>query len=153
MPLDAFLSPQPGAGAVRRIGTLAARTWHTKLYAPACSVGGLRPEDLAAAERAYRSGIAGPVAAPAAGFALLRTGCENGSLAFSAHWWEGAELHRTTLLLPGCDGPPRRQPDAAGQVGNVDEVMLMAREAAAWRRCVLDADAPSLDAYLAECCA
>ena len=31
--------------------------------------------------------------------------------------------------------------------------MLMAREAAAWRRCVLDADAPSLDAYLAECCA
>jgi len=31
--------------------------------------------------------------------------------------------------------------------------MLMAREAVAWRRWLLDADAPSLDAYLAECCA
>lgn len=86
-----------------------------------------------------------------AGFALLRPGCGNGSLVLLAYWWEGTELHRTALLLPGCGGPPRRQPDAAGR--DVDEVMLMAREAAAWRRCVLDADAPSLDAYLAECCA
>ncbi len=153
MPLDALLPSQPGAGALRRIGTLAARTWCAKLYAPAWSVSSLRPEDLAAAERAYRAGIAGPIAALAAGFALLRPGCKDGSLAFSAHWWEGAELHRTILLLPGCGGPPRRQPDAAGRVGDVDEVMLMAREAAAWRRCVLDADAPSLDAYLAERCA
>ena len=153
MPLDALLPSQPGAGAVWRIGTLAARTWRAKLYAPALAAGGLRPEDLAAAERAYRAGIAGPVAAPTAGFALLRPGCGNGSLVFSAHWWEGAELHRTTLLLPGCGGPPRRQPDAAGRVGDVDEVLLMAREAAAWCRCVLDADRPSLDAYLSECCA
>ena len=39
------------------------------------------------------------------------------------------------------------------RVGDVDEVLLMAREAAAWGRCVLDADAPSLDVYLAESCA
>ncbi len=153
MPLDALLPPQPGAGALRRIGILAARNWRAKLYAPVSAAGCLRPEDLAAAERAYRAGIAGPVAAPAAGFALLRPGPESGSLKLSAHWWEGAELHRTTLLLPGCGGPPRRQPDAAGRVGDVDEVLLMAREAVAWRRCVLDPDRPSLDAYLAECCA
>ena len=153
MPLDALPSPsQPGAGALRRIGTLAARNWRAKLYAPALAADGLRPEDLAAAKRAYRAGIAGPVAAPATGFALLRPGCGDSSLVFSAHWWEGTELHRTTLLLPGCGGPPRRQPDAAGRVGDVDEILLMAREAAAWRRCVLDADRPSLDAYLAECC-
>jgi hypothetical protein len=138
---------------LRRIGTLAARNWRAKLYAPVSAAGGLRPEDLAAAERAYRACIAGPVAAPTAGFALLRPGCGEGSLAFSAHWWEGAELHRTSLLVPGSGGPLRRQPDAAGQVGDVDEILLMAREAAAWRRCVLDADRPSLDAYLAECCA
>jgi len=71
---------------------------------------------------------------------------------FSAYWWEDAGLHRTILLLPGCGGPSRRQPDAAGRVGDVDEVLLMAREAAAWCRCVLDADRPSLDAYLSECC-
>ena len=141
------------AGALRRIGTLAAWNWHAKLYAPASSAGGLRPEDLAAAKRAYRAGIAGSVVAPAAGFALLRPVCGDGGLVFSAHWWEGAELHRTTLLLPGCGGPPRRQPDAAGRVGDVDEMLLMAHEAAAWRRWVLDADRPSLDAYLAECCA
>ena len=151
MPLDALLSPKPGAGALRRIGILAARTWRAKLYAPVSAAGGLRPKDLAAAERAYRASIAGSVAAPAAGFALLRPGHESGSLRLSAHWWEGAELHRTALVLPGCGGPPWR--GDAGRVGDVGEVLLMAREAAAWRRCVLDADAPSLDAYLAECCA
>ncbi len=153
MPLDVLLPPQPGAGTIQRVGTLAARTWRAKLYAPALAAGGLRPEDLAAAGRTYRAGIAGPVAAPTAGFALLRPGCGDGSLVFSAYWWEGAELHRTTLLMPGCGGSPRRWPDATGQVGDVDEVLLMAREAAAWRRCVLDADRPSLDAYSAECCA
>lgn len=151
MPLDALLPPQPGAGALRRISTLVARNWRAKLYAPASAAGGLRPEDLAAAERAYHAGIAGPVAALAAGFALLRPGHESGSLELSAHWWEDAELYRTALLLPGCGGPPRR--GDAGRIGDVGEVLLMAREAAAWGRCVLDADRPSLDAYLAECCA
>ena len=153
MPFDAPLPSQPGASALRRIGTLATRNWRAKLYAPALAAAGLQAEDLAAVERAYRAGIAGPVAAPVAGFALLRPGYGDGSLALSAHWWEGAELHRASLLLPGCGGPSRRQPDAAGWVGDVDEVLLMAREAAAWRRCVLEADPPSLDAYSAECCA
>ena len=150
MPLDALLLPQPGAGAVRRIGTVAARTSCAKLYASVSAVGGLQPEDLAVAERAWRASIAGPIAAPAAGFAVLRPGCEGG-LTFHTHWWAGAELHRTALLLPGCGGPPHR--GDSGRVGDVDEVLLMAREAAAWRRWVLDAGAPSLDAYLAECCA
>jgi hypothetical protein len=82
---------------------------------------------------------------------MLRPGCGDGSLVFSANWWEGAALHRTTLLLPGCDDLPQRQPDTAERVGNVDEVLLMTREAVAWRRCALDVDRPSLAAYLAEC--
>ena len=154
MPLDALSDPlRPGASAVRRIGFLVAGTWRAKLYAPALLADGLRAEDLAAAKRAYRAGVADPFTAPTAGFALLWPNGGNGGLVFSAQWWVGAVLHRAALLLPACGGPPRRQPDAAGRVGNVDEVMLMAREAASWCRCVLDAETPSLDAYLAECCA
>ena len=135
---------------MRRIGILATQNWHAKLYAPVLDADGLRPEDLAAARRAHRAAVAAPDATATAGFALLRPGCRDGGLFLSVYWWEGTALHRTVLLLPGCGGPPRR--DDAGRVGNVDEVLLMAREAAAWRRCVLDTDAPSLDAYLAECC-
>ncbi len=152
MPLDATCLPTPATGALRRIGTLAARGWRAKLYAPAMDAAGLQPEDLAAAGRAFRAGIAGPDTAPVAGFALLRPGATHGSLVLSAHWWVGDELHRTVRLLPGCGGPPRR-PDDPSRVGNVVEVLLMAREAIAWRQCVGEADFPSLDAYLGECCA
>ena len=152
MPLDVTAFPAPASSrALQRIGALAAHGWHAKLYAPMAEAGGLRPEDLAAAARAFRAGIATQAASPVAGFALLRPACDAGGLAFSAFWWEGAALHRAALLLPGCAIPPRR--DGAGRIGDVDEVLLMAREAAAWRRCVLDADRPSLDAYRAECCA
>jgi len=154
MPLDT-MPPQtaPGTGTLRRVGTLSARCWQAKLYALAVEAAGLRPEDLAAAERAYRAGIAAPGTARVAGFALLRLGDEPGSLVLSAFWWEGATLHRVARMLPGCGSPPRRPSDVAERIGDVDEVLLMAREAAAWRRCVLDADMPSIDAYLAECCA
>lgn len=141
MPLDATCPP-----------ALAARGWRAKLYAPAAAADGLRPEDPAAAARTYRASIAAPGTAGMAGFALLRPGAVPGSLILSAHWWEGDVLHRTARLLPGCGGPPCRTGDA-GRVGDVDEVLLAAREATAWRRCVGDADVPSLDAYLAECCA
>jgi hypothetical protein len=153
MSFDATLSHQPGASAVRRIGTLAARSWRASLYAPASAACARRPEDLAAVQRAYHAGIVGPFAAPTYGFCLLRSYCEDGDLALFSHWWEGTELHRTVLLLLGCGSPPRRQPDAAECLGTVAEVLLMARQAMAWRRCVLNADVPSSDAYLAECCA
>jgi len=152
MPLDATCLPTPATGALRRIGTLIARGWRAKLYALAMEAAGLRSEDLAAAGRVFRAGIAGPDTAPVAGFALLRPGALPGSLVLSAYWWEGDTLNRTVRLLPGCGGPPRR-PDDAGRVGNIDEVLLIAREAVAWRRYVGEADPPSLDAYLAECCA
>ncbi len=152
MPLDATCPPAPATGALRRIGTLAARGWRAKLYAPATAAAGLQPEDLAAAGRTYRAGIAAPGTAPVTGFALLRPGTMPGSLVLSACWWEGDALHRTVRLLPGCGGPQRRADDA-GRIGDVDEVLLMAREAVAWRWHVGDADVPSLDAYLAECCA
>ncbi len=152
MPLDATYLPDPATSALRRIGTLAARGARAKLYAPAMEAAGLQSEDLAAAGRAFHAGIAASGTAAVAGFALLRPGAMPGSLVLSAYRWEGDALHRTVRLLPGCGGPPRR-PGDADRVGDVDEVLLLAREAAAWRRCVGDADAPSLDAYLAECCA
>ena len=154
MPLDATppLLP-PFNGAMQRIGTLVARGWQTKLYAPAAGAAGLRPEDLAAADRAYRAGIAAPGASRVAGFALLQPASDAGSLTFSAYWWDEAMLHRVGLVLPGCGSPPTRQHEAIGRIGSVDELCLMAREACAWRRSVLDAASPSLDAYLAECCA
>ena len=154
MALDAtpFRLP-PDNDALQRIGTLAARGWHAKLYAPTTDAAGLRPEDLTAANRAYRAGVAAPGTSPVAGFALLRFGDETGSLAFSACWWEGAMLHRMALLLPSCGSPPRRANGICERIGCVDEVLLMAREAAAWRRCVLDAALPSPEVYLAECCA
>lgn len=62
-------------------------------------------------------------------------------------------LHRASLLLAGTGSPPRRVPADADWIGSVDELGLMAREAAAWRRCVLDADPPAPTAYLAEYCA
>ena len=136
---------------MRRIGNLTAQNWHAKLYASVLNADGLRPEDLAAARRVHRAAVAAPDATATAGFALLRPGCGDGGLSLSVYWWEGTALHRTVLLLPGCGGPPRR--DDAGHVGDVDEVLLMAREATAWRRCVLDAVAPSLDGYMAECSA
>lgn len=154
MPLDVMCPhPAPATGALQRIGTLAARGWHAKLYAPASEANGLRPEDLAAAERAYRAGIAEPSATRVAGFALLRPGGAPGGLAMSAYWWEGMVLHRVVRMLPGRGGQPRRVGNSAERIGDLDEVLLMAREAAAWRRCVLDAHTPSVDTYLAKCCA
>lgn len=154
MPLDASSSPPPASSStLRRIGTLAARGWQLKLYAFATEAHGLRPEDLAAADRAFGAAIAAPGTSSVAGFALLRPGYGAGELAFSAFWWEGAVLHRASLLLTGTGGPPRRVPANADRIGSVDELMLMAREAAAWRRCVLDANPPAPTAYLAECCA
>lgn len=147
----AFFPSPADSSALRRVGILTARNWHAKLYAAVPDADELRPEDLAAASRAYRAAIAAPDATARAGFALLRPRCGDGLLSLSVCWWEGTALHRTLLVLQGCGNPPRR--DDAGRVGSVDEVLLMAREAAAWRRCVLDADVPSLDAYGAECCA
>ncbi len=154
MPLDT-MSPQttPSTGGLRRIGTLSARFWQAKLYTPALEAPGLRSEDLTAAERAYRAGIAAPSATRVAGFALLRLGDEPGSLVLSVFWWEGIVLHRIVRTLPGYGGPPRSSSNEAERVGDTGEVLLMACEAAAWRRHVLDADMPSVDAYLAECCA
>ncbi len=154
MPLAAA-SPHslPATCALQGVGTLIARGWRAKLYASVSEAMGLRPEDLAAVQRAYRTCIATPGPDPVAGFAILRLGHGAGSLDLVVHWWEGAMLHRDVRMLPGHGGPPLRRGGAAERIGEVEEEVLMAREAAAWCRCVLDADAPSLDAYLARCCA
>lgn len=154
MPFDTR-SPRcaDGPGSLRRIGTLSARFWKAKLYAQALEAPGLRPEDLTAAERAYRAGIAAPSPTRVAGFALLRLGDEPGSLVLSVFWWEGSVLRRVVQTLPGSGGPPRHGGEEGERIGDTGEVLLMALEAAAWRRNVLDPDTPLVDSYLAECCA
>ncbi len=153
MPLDAPRTVSPRRAALRRMGTFAARSWRSKIYAPTADADALRPEDVSAAERAFRAGVAGEAADAPSGFALLRRGNTAGSLELVCHWWEGPLLNRAGLLLPGHGGPPGRAPRADGEVGSVDELLLMAREAAAWRRLVLEAHFPAPDAYMAECCA
>lgn len=144
---------------LRRIGRLDARAWRIKLYALRDGATGLRPEDLAAARRAFRAGVAEPRPVPTLGFALLqwpRIGepwAGPGALALTTYWWEGADLHRFPLLLAGDGGGPRRAPDLAGRLGCVAEIGLFGRECRAWRDKVLEAAVPSVDAYLAECCA
>ncbi len=153
MPLDAHRALPPRPAALRRAGTIAARSWRSKLYVPIAEADALRPEDIAAAERAFSAAVAGDPAGAPSGFALLRRGSAPGSLELVCHWWEDTVLSRTALMLPRHGGPPRRTPRIAGEVGCVDELLLMAREAAAWRRLVLEADPPAPDEYLAECCA
>ncbi len=154
MPPDTMsLQTAPGTGGLRRIGTLSARFWQAKLYALALEAPGLRPEDLTAAERAYRAGIAAPSTTRVAGFAMLRLCVEPGSLVLMVFWWEDSVLHRMVRTLPGSGGAPQRRGDEAERIGDTVEVLLMACEAVVWRRHVLDTDTPSVDAYLAECCA
>jgi uncharacterized protein YjiS (DUF1127 family) len=144
---------------LRQIGRLDARGWHVKLYAPRDGTAGLRQEDLAAARRAFRAVVAEPRPVPTSGFALLRwlrTGeawAGPGALTLASYWWEGADLHRSSLLLAGDGGGLRRAPDRAGRLGCIAEIGLFARECQAWRDKVLEAAVPSIDAYLAECCA
>jgi hypothetical protein len=142
-------SPPSIDGTPRLLGCLAGRGWTTKLYAPESVAAGLRPEECVAVERAFRAVIAAPGPA-VAGFSLLRRPPGAGGLILVVHWWEDAVLRRAALLLPGEGDPPRRAPEEAmGRVGSVEELVLMAREATVWRRCVLDATMPSAEAYLA----
>ena len=149
----ASLSSWHDPGGLRPIGALSARFWRAKLYASAAEAPGLRAEDLAAAGRIYRAGIAAPGVTRVAGFGLLRFGDEVGGLVLSVCWWEVAMLHRVVWTLPGSGGVPGRRGDAAERVGGLEEVLLMGREAMAWRRHVLDTSMPSIDGYLSECCA
>lgn len=111
-------NPVPASG-IRRLGRLDARGWCLKLYAPEGCAAGLRPEDLAVAGRAFRAALAEPRPAPTPGFALLGHPADAtvppGILALTAYWWEGADLHRSALLLGDA---PRRAPDRAGRLGS-----------------------------------
>ena len=107
----------PSAGALHRIGTLAASGWRAKLYASAAAAAGLRREDVAAAARAYRAGVADPALSPVAGFALLSRGRLAGELGLSVFWWEAGALLRTDLDLPGSGVPSRAPGGHGGRAG------------------------------------
>jgi hypothetical protein len=117
---------------------MAERGWRLRLHP-----GAAPPAVVAAARRAVRAILAAPDEA-AIGFAFLRPA--EGGWGLLVHIWRGRELlHEAPLLLPDDGGPPRRCPALAPALGTADEVMLLAREAAAW--CHHGDDA---DAYLAE---
>ncbi|HWX49627.1 MAG TPA: hypothetical protein VNZ61_16380 [Roseomonas sp.] len=137
--------------ALIRLGTLQARDWQLKLYAPAA---GLRPEDLAAARRAFRAVLAEPCPEPVSGFAILAIIQDDhlpvGSLALTACRWDGELLRRSTLLIPVAGAPVHRIPDHGLGLG---ELQLAARECRAWQRHGARTSPPALAAYLAEDCA
>lgn len=141
----------------RRIGRFDARARHVELYAPRDGAAGLRQGHSAAARRAFRAVVAEPRPVPTPGFAPLRwlrageAWAGPGALALTTHRWEGADLRRSSLLLAGDGGGPRRAHDPVGRLGCVAETGLFARECRAWRERVLEAAAPSTDAYLSEC--
>ncbi len=143
------------SAGMRRIGTLDARDWRLKLYVPAVADSSLRPEDKAAAARAFRAVVAEPRAASVSGFATLRMlhsaemPMPAGMLALTTWWWEGAILHRLGLLLPVGGGPVRR---AHESMSDVPEILLVASECRAWQHLVLDAEHPDLAAYFAKDC-
>ena len=141
------------AGLIR-LGTLDARDCRLKLYAPAAEAAGLRPEDLAAARRAFRAVLAEPCRGPVAGFALLAglydADLPAGSLVLTAHRWEGTVLRRCALLLPVEYGPVRRLPEHGLGLA---ELLLAGREGRAWQRHASRPSPATLAAYLAEDCA
>ncbi|MCO6415854.1 hypothetical protein JYK14_06650 [Siccirubricoccus sp. KC 17139] len=101
MPLDITpQSPSPTGAPPRLLGRLASRGWKAKLYAPESDVAALRPDDLAAAERAFRAAVAVP-GPTILGFALLRRAPGAAGLVLAVHWWEGAVLRRDALRLGG----------------------------------------------------
>ena len=116
---------------------LAERGWRLRLHA-----GAAPPAVAAAARRTVRAALAAPGEA-AAGFALLRPA--EGGWALGVYTWRGAELLREALLLPESGGPPWRCPSIARSLGTAADVLLLAREAAAWAQ-----HGGDVDAYLAE---
>jgi hypothetical protein len=121
-----------------RLLDVAERGWRLRLHA-----GAAPPTTADAARRAVRALLA-PPGDVAAGFALLRP-AEGGGWALLVHVWRDGTLLREALLLPEDRAPPRRCPALARSLGTTDDVLLLAREAAAWARHGGDADAYLLE--------
>jgi hypothetical protein len=140
--------------AMVRLGILEAHGWQLKFYTLASEAAGLRPEDLAAARRAFRAVLAEPGREPVAGFAVVAIIHDDdlpaGSLALTACRWDGMVLRRSTLLIPVDGGPVRRVPDHGLGVA---ELLLAAHEGRAWQRRDARSSSSSLAAYVAEDCA
>ncbi len=99
-----FKAAAPQQIGLIRLGTLEVRDWQIKLYAPVAEAAGLRPEDLAAARRAFSAVLAELSREPVAGFAVLsgihETHLPAGSLALTVCQWDGLELRRCAVF-PG----------------------------------------------------
>ncbi len=149
-----FRAGTPRPARLIRLGTLEARFCRLKLYAAAIDAARLRPEDLAAVQRASRAVLAEPGCEPVSGFAVLAVSDDAdlpaGSLVLMACRWEGTVLRRCALLLPVADGPVRRLP---GDASCLPELLLAAHEGRAWQRHAVRPSPSSLAAYLAQDCA
>lgn len=139
--------PPPPLPDFERRGAMTVRGWTLKLYVPHPDRAALRPEDHSVAERALGAILAGP--GSVTGFAVLRRMGGAGMLGLSAWWWEGPCLEADAVALPPS-GPPHRRP---GTRLDTSTIGLLARECAAWRRLVLEAAMPDIEAYLREDCA
>jgi hypothetical protein len=108
-----FRAGTPCPARLIRLGTLDARSCRLKLYAAATDASGLRPEDLAAVQRAFRAVLAEPGYEPVAGFALLAVSNDAdlpaGSLVLTACRWERTVLRRCAAApLRRCAAAPLR---------------------------------------------
>ena len=119
---------------------LARAGWRLRLHAP-----GLQAAEAAEALAALESPLlAGP---PAVGFVLV--GRRRGGLFCALHRWTAAGLEREAVLVRRGGAPPEPLAALAGGLDAEAELLLLAREAAHWRRCVLLAERPDPEAYLA----
>ena len=148
---DRFVDEAPSA--FRGAGMLAAREWRAKLYVRSAGAVVISEDVVADAGRTFRAAVAFPVGKRVAGFALLRPVVSPEVLGLAACWWENDTLRKAEFCLAADGRAPVRPGWATEFVGDIEELLLMAREADAWRRCVLARDISSLDDYLDECCA
>ena len=119
---------------------LAQGGWRLRLLAP-----GLEGNAIAAARPTLDLLLRG--AAPGLGFVLLRR--QQGGVLCALHRWTSIGLERTALWLPGHGGLPLPTSALAGGLDGEGELLLIAREAALWQRCMLLTERPDADAYLA----
>jgi len=135
---------------VRDLGTFEHEGWRLKRYGIAYAGDAPRPELVEASDAVARATLPLPAQAEGrygVGFLGIHDG--RGHCFTFVDWWaDENELHHRVFITP-ADAPGDLRPASASEpVACVWDLAVMAFERDAWVRCVLDADAPDVSAYL-----
>ena len=141
-------APRP----IEPLGIREYRDWRIKRYSIAYARPHARPELVAAAEEAAAAILPQPATKATrygVGFLGVHDG-RGGNFVF-VDWWEDEnELHHHVLFSP-TDNPEALRPETGTDpIACIWDLSVVAHERVAWIRNILDADAPNLDAYLAD---